>query len=476
MLKTLVEKEIRDIIGSSKFTITFAACALLIIMTFYAGAARHKLNMEQFNASRAEQLRSMEGITDWMDLQGTRIFLPPQPLAALVSGISNDIGRTAHVDGRGSVPTKDSRFNEDPIFAVFRFIDLDFVFAVILSLFAILLGYDTISGEKEQGTLRLSFSNALPRRTYIISKLAGAFITLTVAVMLALLIGILVMIIMGIGLTANDWISLLLIIVSGFLYFSVFLSLSIFVSTLTHRSANSFLILLVIWVMCIHIVPRASVLLAARSVNVPSVDEIAYKKAGLNAQLMDEFTESMKDMTIPATGTPDDDPVRQINEFMDSLSTIRDTKFQAYSSRLIEERHNRQKMQEDLAFTLARISPATSYTLASSHLAGTSTQLKNHFYDRALAYQKEYGDFIREKTGVNAGGMIIKASITTDDGSGAPVKPEPIDPSELPGFDIADPGTEVKFATAAVDMGILAIFNLIFFAGAVLAFARYDVR
>ena len=38
--------------------------------------------------------------------------------------------------------------------AGFRFLDLDFIFQIVLSLFAILFAYDTISGEKERGTLR----------------------------------------------------------------------------------------------------------------------------------------------------------------------------------------------------------------------------------------------------------------------------------------------------------------------------------
>jgi len=165
MLRIIIEKEIKDLIGSTKFAITFAVCAVLVILAFYVGAARHKSYQARFEASQAENLRSMKGLTDWQELDETRVFLPPQPLASLVSGVSNDIDGTAIVRGRGDIPTEDSRYNEDPVFAIFRFIDLEFIFKVVLSLFAVLLGYDAISGEKERGTLRLSFSNALPRRT-----------------------------------------------------------------------------------------------------------------------------------------------------------------------------------------------------------------------------------------------------------------------------------------------------------------------
>src|ERR1051325_11113052 len=82
------------------------------------------------------------------------------------------------VRGGGELTADDSRFNEVPIFAIFRFLDLDFIFQIVLSLFAILFAYDAINGEKERGTLRLSFANPIPRHTYILGKLGGACIGL----------------------------------------------------------------------------------------------------------------------------------------------------------------------------------------------------------------------------------------------------------------------------------------------------------
>jgi len=475
MLKTLVEKEIRDIIGSTKFTITFAVCALLIIMAFYTGATRHKLYMGQYEASRAEQLRSMEGITDWFDVEGTRLFLPPRPLASLITGISNDIGRTADVTGRGSIPTDDSRYNEDPIFAVFTFIDLGFIFTVILSLFAILLGYDAISGEKERGTLKLSFANAVPRTTYLTGKLLGAFIALTAAILIPIAIGMLLFLLMGIDMSGEEWLRLMLIILIGLMSFGVFLSLSICVSAMTHRSANSFLILLVVWVMCVHIVPRASVLLAARSVDVPSVDEIAHKRSGLNQQLSREFRDNLSNFHSNHDYTSGGVNADALMAHIDSLSDIRSSKMAAYTARLNEERSNRQNIREKIAFAISRISPVTSFSLASATLAGTSLQLKKRFSEKAFDYQEKYASFYKEKTGMSlSGGLRINTVV--DDGSGEPQKPQPIDPTEMPQFVYTDQELGASIHAAVMDFGLLAIFIMVFFAGAMVSFLRYDVR
>jgi ABC-type transport system involved in multi-copper enzyme maturation permease subunit len=478
MLKTLIEKEFRDLISSTKFIVTFGACAFLIIAAFYVGATRHRLNMVQYDASKAEVLRSLEGVTDWMDVNDNQIFLSPQPLAALVSGISNDIGRSAVIRGRGEVSTTGSRYNEDPIFAIFRFLDLEFIFQIVLSLFAILLGYNSISGEKEQGTLRLSFANPLPRKTYILGKLIGSFLSLSISIIIAVSIGVLLLPLMGIALSFSEWVRLILIIATGLLYFGVFLTLSIFVSALTQRSSNSFLLLLVIWVMCIHVVPRAAVLLAARSVEVPTVDELAHQKSILNRQLNKEHIDGMRIFDINELG-PEEDVAVVLNKYIDSLNDIRDQKLQSFSRRLNEDRINHQRTQEKLAFSIARISPATSLTLASSHLAGTSLKLKNRFYDEANRYQEVFGSFKKEKTGVNTGGMLQMRKSTSCGGGGGSQdeeKTEAINARELPTFDYRQESMAESLTASLLDVGILMIYNLIFFGGAFVAFIRYDLR
>ncbi len=191
MIKLIIEKELRDIIGSTKFAVTFAVSALLVLLTFYVGSQNRLLNMARYKAARAENLRKMEGQTDWLMVRDHRIFLPPQPLEALVSAVSNDIGRTITVAGRGELSSVDSRYNDDPIFAEFRFLDLDFIFQIVLSLFAILFAYDAINGERERGTLRLTFANAVPRVKYILAKFIGSWLGLVIPILIPVLLGLL---------------------------------------------------------------------------------------------------------------------------------------------------------------------------------------------------------------------------------------------------------------------------------------------
>jgi ABC-type transport system involved in multi-copper enzyme maturation permease subunit len=470
MLKTIIDKELRDIIGSTKFAVTFAACAVLILLVFLAGARNFAVQQAAYEATKAEDLRQLDGVTDWISVRDHRVFLPPQPLAVLVSGISNDIGRTTLVQGRGEPAAIGSRYGDDPVFAVFRFLDLEFLFGIVLSLFAIVYAYDSINGEKERGTLRLTFANALPRDTYILGKLLGSLLALTVPLLIPLLLGSLLLPFLGITLAPMEWLKLGVIIVTGLLYFGAFLALAIFVSALTHRSAHSFLMLLIVWILTVLILPRASVLLAGHAVDVPTIDQLDTELAKLAHQLWNEDRERMAHFTPSSTGDMQS-MMSDFNKFMSQLGDDRDKKMRELSDRLNEERANAQQRQQALAFGVARISPYTAYSLAVSTIAGTSLDLQDRYRAATVAYQDVFGTFMFEKTGMKLGGRVLAMRL-----GNAGEKPKPIDPKELPVFSFPTPSLADVLPGALVDIGLLGVFNLLFFAGSFVAFLRYDVR
>ena len=468
MLRVLIIKEIRDLAGSSKFVYTFAASALLILLAFYSGAVSYRQNLERWEASEAESLRVHEGLTDWARVEAQRVFLKPQPLAALVNGVADDVGRVTSVARRGEIAAEDSRYGDEPIFAIFRFLDLGFIFQVVLTLFAILLGYDAVSGEKEHGTLKLCMANAVSRATLLLGKFIGAYLVLTVSLLTALGVGCLLLPLAGMHLTGEEWLRLGLIIAAGLLFFGVFLAMALFASACTHRSAGSFLLLLVAWVGSILILPRAAVLLAGRAVEVPSVDEVGYQKAAFASDLFREFRDGLASFQTPAN-VEIPDLMTVFNRYMDSLTSVRDGKMAEYRGRINEQRDNRENQRARVALGLARLSPAATLAMATSELAGTSPELKRRFYDQAMAHQAVLNDFLFEKTGTSATGRMIR--ISSDD-----AQREPIDPRELPAFTFRQPSLGSVVTRVLPDMGLLAAFNLLFLAAATVAFNRYDVR
>ncbi len=470
MFTIILDKELREIIGTTKFAVTFGVCAVLILLAFYVGARNYQISVQEYDASVTENMRQMEGVTDWANIDH-RIFLPPQPLAALVSGVSNDIGRSVNMDVRGELRPEGSRFAEDPIFAVFRFLDLEFIFAIVLSLFAILFGFDAINGEKERGTLGLSFSNSVPRDQYILGKIVGSFLALIIPLMIPILIGCLMLPLLGVPMNADSWLRLAMVILTGTLYFAVFLTLSVFISTLTHRSSTSFLTLVVAWVFAVLIIPRTSVLAAGRMVDVPSVDEVDFEKGQYSAQLFDERMNAMQEWTQANYQSDHRLMMEGMQAFRAEQQAQVDNKMGIFVEQLNQERNNKADLRTGVALSLARISPTASFSLAASDLAFTSMELRASFVEASAAYQQEFANFMRSKN-VDYGGDVFV-------GHGAPVRveePEPIDTRELPLFAYAPPPASEAIIKSLPNLGLLLMFNVFFFAGAFFRFNRYDVR
>lgn len=466
MLKIIIEKELKEILGSSKFVFTFLVCSILILLTFYVGARNYQINRSQYEASVAENIRSMQEVTDWRMVRH-KIFLPPLPLSSLIGGVSNDIGRNIEIAGMGELVATGSKYNEDPIYAVFRFLDLDFLFQIILSLFAILFTYNAVNGEKEGGTLALTFANPVPRDKYILGKLIGSFAALAVPLLIPMLLGSLLLPALGVPMTGQDWMKLAFVIFTGFLYFSVFLTLSVFMSIVMKQSSSSFLMMLVIWIMSVVVLPRASVIIAGRAVDVPSVDEINSKKSKFSQQMSEDMFKKMA--TFKSSGEAQT-AMQEFQKFMSDIQEENGKKTKENTDKLNEERNNRQLVQQDLAFGISRVSPSACFSLAATNMAGTSLQLINEFTDQATAYQAVFKKFQLEKTGSATGGGVM---ITIRDSGD---KEKKINPTELPQFRYNPPEFSKVLGKSIIDLVILVIYNLIFFFGSFIAFLKYDLR
>ncbi|MEQ9310037.1 MAG: ABC transporter permease subunit [Balneolaceae bacterium] len=471
MFKLIFIKELKEIIQSSRFTISFAVCSVLIILAFFMGAQNYLASQIQYEAAIQENRNQIAANTEWMMVQHS-IMLPPQPLMALVNGISNDVGRNIAMSGRGELRADNTRFNDEPIFAIFRFMDLEFIFGIVLSLFAIIFAYDAINGEKVSGTLKLCFSNSISRASFIAGKLAGSFVGLSIALFIPILIGAAMLPLLGIQLSSDEWIRLALIVFSGLAYFGLFLALTIGVSAMTSRPSNAFLIGLVVWIFAVLIVPRASVLISGRLVEVPNVDDITAQKNRYRTQLFQEDRPRMENFK-PVEGTEPQEVMTQFSAMMRQLSSERQEKIDAFTERINEEYLNRRNRQEEVALSISRVSPTSVFTLASTELAGTSLGLQNRFMNSAKDYQNIYSNFMTEKTGSEGSGGFRMIMITTeDDGE----KAKTLDPNEMPQFKYAKTSLSTTIPNSLFDFGLLILFNLLFFGGAFAAFLRYDLR
>lgn len=481
MLGTLIEKELKAILLSPKFVAVFAVCSILIILSIYIGIEEYRASIAHYEAVTAQVEEQMRGETNWRALS-LSVMRYPDPMEIFVSGINNDIGRQSQINQVGVIKLYNSNYSENTIFSVFRSMDLMFIVQIVLSLFAILFTYDSICGERESGTLKLSFSNPVPRTKYIIAKLIGSWLGLVIPLLIPILLGIAMVLIYSIPMTASHWIQLCIFIGLSILYFSAFICIGVLFSAISRGPSNSFLYLLVIWVSFVLIIPRAGVMVAGQFIPVPTSAEISSKLTQKYRERVEQYVswqkkeseklspsyESLKDLP------PEEREARTKEIFDGYITKLKEEQnrmtqdIAKYDAFLNEDWRNRKAEREKLGFSLSRFSPASAFQLAAMDLAGTGMSLKTNYEDQMRAYSDAFNKF-RAKKEAEAGNNVF---FNPFEGK----QEKTLDINELPRFKYMNPDLASVFESTIIDIGILSLYILLALGGTFIVFIRYDVR
>lgn len=489
MFTILVEKELKAILQSPKFVATFGVCSLLILLSVFIGIQEYHASVDQYETATQLVDQSLAEATSFFAMDNT-VYRKPSPMQIFVSGVSFDVGRLSKISSREDVKLEQSLYSESPLFAVFRFVDFTFIVQVVLSLFAILFTFDAINGERERGTLKLALSNAIPRGQYLFAKFVGSWLGLTIPLLIPILIGVLLLMVLNVPMTGDDWAKLVALIGVSILYFTFFIALSLLVSSLTKRSSVSFLVLLVVWIMLVLIVPRGATMAAGQLVSVPTVAENESQKDRFRTdqqQLIREWRqEAWKNRFSALEGASReerrayydankdawDQEDRDVREEMELSVT-------EFNRKLNEDLRNAKLEQERLAFILSRFSPSSAYQLTAMNLGGTNTSIKKRYEDQMFAYRESFSSYLKTKQeeeraerrrqarqSASGGRMIMFL------GSGG----EAVDTSDMPKFVDPVESLSAVLKPSMIDFGLLSVFTVLAFAGAFVAFIRYDIR
>ena len=490
MFRTLVNKELKALLLGPKFVATFAVCSTLILLSIFVGIQEYKAGIKHYQAGSSLAEQELQEQRAWVVLR-TRLFRKPDPMQIFVSGVNNDIGRISGIRSSESVKLTNSIYSDDPIFAVFRFIDLHFIVMIVLSLFAILFTYDAINGERESGTLRLAFANSVQRFQYILAKFVGSWVGLVVPLTIPIVLGLLLVIVFNVPLSSENWLKIGGFLGVSLLYFTFFIIFGICISSFTKRSSISFLVLLVSWVTFVLILPRVGVMAAGKIVQVPSIAEIEGQIDGYSKQRWDKYiaelqvlweqrSAAMEGMTAEQRRAYRDDHEWEWMQQGDAARKEVEKDINDMTSKLRETLRTRQAVQSRLAFTLSRFSPASAYQLAAMNLAGTDVELKSRYEDAMERYRNTLSGYADKKQEEEGEGRVGGIRITMDSDAGFNFVTDQneanLDLSDMPRFQAPEQSFAKLLAQTLLDISLLLLYSIAVLGGALVAFVKYDVR
>ena len=453
----VVRKQLLESFGSARFMVAVLLCMTVgvgatVIRTqaYQSSLAIYRLNRIQHGAE-AKSYKGPYRLT----YSGVSLDKRPVLLGIFYGGLEPTRPMTVRITANRDPQTVDQHEQANPIAELFQAVDLMWFTMVVMSLLALVFSYDLVSGEKETGTLRLTFSHPMPRSQLLLGKWVGGYLSLGLPFILTALCSLgVVAFALGSEVGSGDLAGYALLMLSGLLYTGAFFSIGLFVSSRTHRSFTSITVLVAVWAGATLAVPHLSPYVARLLVRLPTIQEVERDKWAV-ARAEDERRGSRSREYRSATT---DSEVQQgvvTSEFWrDSFLQIalRQEQIQSDYERRVDD-------QIQVASWLARVSPASSLIFASGQVTDTGVRQLRAFRRDLQGYRIQFLNYAEDKwiERVRQGG----GEISTED---------------YPRFVRFRTGLGDRVAATLPDLALLGLWNVIFFAAAYVGFLRYDVR
>ncbi len=338
----VTKREVLEHLLSLRFAVATAMTALLLLVSVFVMVRDYRVRMDSFAVLEARAIpRAGE--------YGVMAVVSPRPLSVFARGLDDVMDRGYDITAYSGISPHDRQTPAMSLFTLFAPPDLLYIVKVLLSLVALLLSYDAISGEKERGTLRLVLSWPVSRSALVAGKLAGGLAVVWVPFATLFLISVAALVGLGdVAFGAGDLARMALMLGASLVYVTFFLALGMLVSALSASSPRALVGSLLVWALAVFAVPNAGQLVAAQLSPMPST--------GTQEALRRQAFAKNRFLSIRSEGRDPEGAVEAFNRDYDRLVE----RYRAAAEGLVATSKR-----------LCRISPAASLTYVFTDLAGT---------------------------------------------------------------------------------------------------------
>ncbi|MDP6778261.1 MAG: ABC transporter permease subunit [Candidatus Latescibacteria bacterium] len=477
MFVRLLQKEFLNYVLDLRFVIVFALCVLLSGASVLMGTRNYARQIKDHSSVTGANRRALEevmasGSLNQFSWVGYRWNRPPAVLSPVVYGLSGKQGQEVHIQRDVLPEFEASLFATDPSYGFFEVLDFGFIVTVVLSLSVLLFTYDAICGEKEEGTLRLVASFSASRSMLAAAKLSGAVLAVLVPLGFCCLIAALVLATSpDLDMGAGDWARWTALAGVFALYLMVFAAFGLMVSALTHRRLTAFLCLLGMWTAWLFVIPNLAVRISravAPSTSFNAAERKAYAARwhGIMGRT-DEVAAYWDRHGIPGFGlrrvlgrTFDAighlTPARQ-QQLLDGEKTILQrwqARIHPDLSSILIRRRNEMRRQRRWSAALASLSPMGAVTFLSTDLARTSYVQQERVEDVLQAHLADFAQYALEKQSEEVPNLTDFSPFAYED---------------------REKLRDCLYRNLPYILN-LSLLVIVGFAGAYVAFIRYDVR
>ncbi|MBT4482832.1 MAG: ABC transporter permease subunit [Candidatus Latescibacteria bacterium] len=460
MLGTIIKRELHDNILSVRFFIIFVIVTVLMSSSGLLFIKKYTMLQEEYSEgffNNRQELSSQSGrLRNLIHFYQT-FMTSPNPLRFMADGDESELPNSAQLS-IWNIRDVDNIGSGNPFMSGLGDIDIVFIIQVIMSFVALTLTFNSICGEKESGTLRLSLANSIPRDRLLLGKYISSMIIITIPFAIGLLINMVIINISPvITLEFSQWLQIIAVGALSVLYLSFFVLLGMAVSARTGSTPVSLVMLLLIWVILVVVIPNNwAGILTGKLASVPAPAEIEEEARRASEEVRSRYPSDYG--TNYEIGDPRNVPhVKVSMEAHDAFENV------------YENYRNRKIGVIEYVRMLTRISPAAVYRYASETAAGTGLAHVKHFLRRVDVYKRELEQFFHEQDTKDSASQHLYYHVDY-------VSQKPFQAVDVPEFHEPPMPVSEGLGLAIYDILILVLFNVILFAFAHVSFLRYDVR
>ena len=300
----VIQREFVSNVLTSRFMIGFIVCLLSTVVAVFVQMDDYEKRLVGYNTAVRESQAEAKNWKLYTDIS-LKVHRKPNPLGVFNIGMETSGVNAVVVEPDRPIWRRDTRSPgwgettqkigaDNPFLSMFLSVDVVFIFKIVLSALAILFAYNTISGEREDGTLKLVLSNAIPRDTIVLGKYLGGMLSLFPIVVVSLIAALLVAFSSSdIAFDVNDIAHVVLIFAASLLYVSTWYLLGLLLSVWTKEATTTLILSMFIWVVLTSVHANVATFAVAKfSPHKPESEKEVFQQTN---QLWDDFRKERDD-------------------------------------------------------------------------------------------------------------------------------------------------------------------------------------
>jgi ABC-type transport system involved in multi-copper enzyme maturation permease subunit len=474
-MKSLTAFWLKRYLKQGRLMVLYALAMLLFLMNAFIYSGRWNEDLENQNQAARNLQEAYDSVRSPDNLAGSgfNLLMPVTPYRFLADNNLEDVPTRRRVSTRNSSLPASAEIQRRQITGLWD-IDLAFIVSMVFTFLAVVLVFDSVSGEREQGTLKMLLTTRASRYQIVLSKFFAALIALLLPVIVGLAADYLLLNLFGVISFDSAQLAVLgLFFVYSFLLLAFFTALALLISSLTRNSITSLVVLLLCWVLLVIVVPGAGKPIAKETIKAMTPEEYSKTMDRLNDEFFEEFKRRGAIDRPPAMARTDNFKYERI---WDGIMEESQTKLQNTIEAHLMTLYN----QAETAGLVASFSPNTMFRQAVSRIVGTDLDAVREFHRQAARFKETLFNFLgaQDKPYLSTDGRFDQQhdspGLLHSDGRGY-LSSNSLT-AAIPRFEFRPQSLGERLAGALPDTVILAVLAALALVAAVFAFNRYDVR